>query len=99
MMLFFTAEGLFLAEDFHDGADPGVARIPLRRTVRRAFDLDARRLVMIHNHPSGMSSPSDPDIAATRRLRHLLEALDIALEDHCIVAGNAVASMRDLGLL
>lgn len=99
MILFFTAAGLFIAEDFHDGGQRGEATIPLRRTVRRALDLDARRLVIAHNHPSGTATPSDADIAATARLHRVLHALEIALEDHCVVAGNTIASMRAMGLL
>ncbi|MEJ2410778.1 MAG: JAB domain-containing protein [Novosphingobium sp.] len=99
MILFFTGEGLFIAEDFYRGGQLGEAAIPLRRTVRRAFDLDARRLVVAHNHPSGTALPSDTDIATTRRLRGLVEQLEIALDDHCVVAGNAIASMRAMGLV
>lgn len=99
MILFFTATGLFIAEHFHDDGRSDEVRIPLRRTVRRAFDLDARRLVIAHNHPSGITTPSEADIVATTRLRGVLHALEIALEDHCIVARNSVASMRAMGLL
>lgn len=99
LALFFTGEGLFIAEDFHDGGGRNAASIPLRRIVRRAFDLDARRVVLAHNHPSGTASPSDTDVAATARLRGVLAALEIALDDHCIVAGNAVFSMRAMGLM
>lgn len=99
MVLFFTEEGLFIAEDFYEGGRRGGVVIPLRRTVRRAFDLDARRLVIAHNHPSGAAWPSEADIAATEHLRGVVEALEIALEDHCIVAGNTVASMRVAGLI
>ncbi|MCJ2186021.1 JAB domain-containing protein [Novosphingobium beihaiensis] len=99
MVLFFTGEGLFIAEDFYCGGQRGEAVIPLRRTVRRAFDLDARRLVLAHNHPSGTALPSNADIAATAKLRNVTEALEIGLDDHCIVAGNAIASMRTMGLV
>lgn len=99
MILYFTGEGLFIAEDFYSGGQRGEAAIPLRRTVRRAFDLDARRLVLAHNHPSGSALPSETDIAATAHLRNVVEALEIGLDDHCIVAGNVVASMRAMGFI
>lgn len=99
MVLFFTGEGLFLAEDFYGGGGLIRSAIPLRRTVRRAFDLDARRLVVAHNHPSGIAAPSAADVAATAQLRSVTAALEIALDDHCIVAGNAVLSMRAMGLV
>jgi DNA repair protein RadC len=99
MVLFFTGEGLYIAEDLYTGGQRAEIRIPLRRTVRRAFDLDARRLVVAHNHPSGTPQPSQADISATKRLRDIVEALEIHLDDHCIVAGNCVVSMHALGLL
>ena len=99
MFLYFTGEGLFIAEDFYSGGQLGEATIPLRRTVRRALDLDARRLVVAHNHPSGSATPSESDIATTARLSGLMEALEIGLDDHCIVAGNTIASMRAMGLV
>ncbi|MCJ2178033.1 JAB domain-containing protein [Novosphingobium album (ex Hu et al. 2023)] len=99
MILYFTGEGLFIAEDFYSSGQRGEVVIPLRRTVRRAFDLDARRLVVAHNHPSGSALPSDADVAATARMRAVVEALEVGLDDHCIVAGNAIASMRSMGLM
>ncbi|WP_404480770.1 JAB domain-containing protein [Novosphingobium sp. BL-52-GroH] len=99
MVLFFTGEGIYIAEDLYAGGQRTAIRIPLRRTVRRAFDLDARRLVVAHNHPSGKPHPSDADIAATGRLRAIVEALEIRLDDHCIVAGNCVVSMHAMGLI
>ncbi|WP_269085127.1 JAB domain-containing protein [Novosphingobium barchaimii] len=99
MVVFFTDEGLYIAEDLYGGGQRSEIRIPLRRTVRRAFDLDARRLIIAHNHPSGVPRASASDIAATRRFREVVEALEIRLDDHCIVAGNCVASMHAMGLL
>lgn len=99
MVLFLTGEGLYIAEDLYVGGKRAEIRIPLRRTVRRAFDLDARRLVLAHNHPSGTPQPSASDIAATMRFRDVIEALEIGLDDHFVVAGNGVVSMRAMGMV
>lgn len=99
MIIYCTAAGLFIAEDFHGSGQRGATVVPLRRTVRRALDLDARRLVVAHNHPSGTAMPSAADVATTAQLRAVVEPLEIGLDDHCIVAGNAVASLRALGLV
>lgn len=98
LVLFLTGDGFYIAEDLYGGGQRSGTRIPMRRTVRRAFDLDARRLVVAHNHPSGSARPSAADILATARLRDLVEALEIVLDDHCVVAGNAVSSMKAMGL-
>ncbi|GAB7552620.1 JAB domain-containing protein [Novosphingobium resinovorum] len=97
-VFYFNGEGIYIAEDLYTGGRRTECLIPLRRTVRRAFDLDARRIVLAHNHPSGAARPSADDIAATARFRQIVEPLEIRLDDHCIVAGNAVASMRTMGI-
>lgn len=99
LVLFLTGESLFIAEDLYVGGRRSGSIIPLRRSVRRAFDLDARRLVLAHNHPSGVARPSAADITATTRFRDVVEALEIGFDDHCIVGGNSIVSMRDMGLL
>lgn len=99
LVLYLTGEGLFIAEDFHDGAHGSSATMPLRRTVRRAFDLDARRLVIAHNHPSGNPEPSATDIRTTRHFIDVAGALDFVLDDHIIVGGSRAVSLRDRGLI
>lgn len=98
LVFYLNGEGIYIAEDLYAGGRRAECLIPLRRTVRRAFDLDARRIVLAHNHPSGAARPSGDDIAATAMFRQVVEPLEIRLDDHCIVAGNAVASMRMMGV-
>ncbi|KPH59383.1 DNA repair protein RadC [Novosphingobium sp. ST904] len=99
MMLFFTAQGLFIAEEFQIGTRQSSCELPLRRTVRRAFDLDARRLVLAHNHPSGDPTPSVDDIQSTRTFRQVMAALEFSLDDHFVVARGGIFSMSDNGLI
>jgi DNA repair protein RadC len=75
----------------------GFVSISLRALVSRAIDLGAAGVVILHNHPSGVSDPSEQDVADTRRLAQLLEKLDLALVDHLIVAGSSIQSMRGGG--
>ncbi|WP_298200759.1 JAB domain-containing protein [Novosphingobium sp.] len=71
----------------------------LRKLVGRAIGLDAGAVVLMHNHPSGDVRPSSEDIAATRRISFLLANIDLALEDHLVVADNAIFSMRQANML
>jgi DNA repair protein RadC len=82
-------------------ADGEVARVTtsLRPLLRRAFELGARGLVLAHNHPSGSVRPSHSDVNATRKIRMLIQALDIRLVDHLIVSSTEVYSLRAAGLL
>lgn len=97
-MIYLTADALYIAEDRYHGGHRARASLPVRAPVRRAFDLDARRVILAHNHPSGRSEPSPADIAATRRFKDVVEALEIHLDDHCVVSCGKVVSMRERGL-
>lgn len=79
------------------GAD--AVDVPLREILGEGLRLGSRAMIVAHNHPSGRSAPSPGDIAATRRLADLADALGIRLHDHLIFAGDRCASMRALGLL
>jgi DNA repair protein RadC len=73
--------------------------LPLRALMTEALALDARCLVIAHNHPCGDPTPSQADKAVTRRLAEIAGALEIRLLDHLVFAGERCASFRDMGLL
>jgi DNA repair protein RadC len=73
--------------------------LPLRTVIRDALLLDARAMIVAHNHPGGSIMPSAADRAVTRRLAEITRQLGIRLIDHLIFAGEEVASFRALGLL
>ncbi|GGZ09055.1 JAB domain-containing protein [Novosphingobium colocasiae] len=98
-MVYSDERGLFLGDDLTNSGCAASSMIPLRLLVRRALDLNARRVVLAHNHPSGLATPSKADIAATSRANAVLRALEVRLVDHLIVAGGQVCSMRALRLL
>lgn len=70
-----------------------------REVVRRALELRASAVILVHNHPSGDLQPSKADIAMTRSIRDALKAVDIVLHDHVIVAKSGTASLKTQGLL
>lgn len=65
-----------------------------REIVSRALQLNASRLVIFHNHPSGMDEPSQADRQLTVRLRQLLQQLEIDLWAHLLVAGDSVTEFE-----
>ncbi len=69
-----------------------------REVVKAAFCHDAAAVIIAHNHPSGSPTPSKEDIELTKKLKDLLDPLQIRMLDHLVV-GNEVASFADLGLL
>jgi DNA repair protein RadC len=65
----------------------------------RALTLGAGGFLLAHNHPSGDCRPSDDDLAATRRLAGIAEALEFELVDHLVVTARRALSMRGAGCL
>jgi DNA repair protein RadC len=90
--------GFLRHEVFAYGSDRG-ATFPVRVMLRRAVQIGATQLVLIHNHPSGIAKPSESDIAATRDICAASKAVDIGVYDHLIVAGPHLFSFRSAGLI
>ena len=74
------------------------ASVPIRRIVEMALGMNATSVVLAHNHPSGLALPSGEDVQTTRRLAVALDAVDITLADHIIVAEDDYVSMAQSGL-
>ena len=60
-----------------------------REVIRRALDLGAASVIMVHNHPVGTPQPSDEDVAMTREVAAALTAVGIDLHDHVVVSRAA----------
>lgn len=73
--------------------------LPMREVLRRALELGASGLVLVHNHPSGDTTPSESDRRLTRQFLFACEYMGIALHDHLIVGRSGYSSFRELGLL
>jgi DNA repair protein RadC len=70
-----------------------------REVLKRALELKAAALILVHNHPSGDPTPSRADIELTRELASAAKALGLALHDHVIVGMGRWMSFRREGLL
>jgi DNA repair protein RadC len=75
------------------------ALVSTRDIIHDALMNDATGVVIWHNHPSGTPSPSDDDIAFTKKLHFSLSACDIDLVDHLIIGGHGYYSMQEKGFL
>ena len=70
-----------------------------REVVKRALEVGASALILVHNHPSGDATPSKADIAVTQDIKKAAAPLGIVLHDHLIIGRNFHTSLRDLGLI
>ena len=75
------------------------AALDVRKLVENAILHSASSVVLAHNHPSGIASPSHEDYAATDRARNALETIGVALADHIIVADGDFVSLAESGYL
>lgn len=74
------------------------ATIYVREIIRRAIDLHASGLILVHNHPSGDPSPSKADIQLTREVYEAARPLGIAVHDHLIIGTAGQTSLKSQGL-
>lgn len=96
--VFCDREGFFIAEEIMaEGGQTSLTLAP-RKIFERAMNLDARRLILAHNHPSGCPDPSACDIRNTRLLVEQARDLGIHVEDHLVVGARKVVSMKNRGL-
>jgi DNA repair protein RadC len=70
-----------------------------REIAKRALELNASALILVHNHPSGDPTPSEAAIAMTARIRDAADVLGLVLHDHIIVGKSRELSFRSAGLL
>ena len=70
-----------------------------REVVKRALELNASALILVHNHPSGDPTPSQADIDMTAQVETAARALGLVLHDHLIIGRERELSFRAEGLL
>ena len=97
--LFLDKKNRLLRDEICNDGTVDHAPLYPREIVRRALELNASALVLVHNHPSGDPAPSQADIAMTRKIVDACRALELQVHDHVVVAREAVASFRALGLM
>lgn len=74
------------------------AGVPVRKIVELALKSNATAVILAHNHPSGLAIPSGEDILTTRRVAMALDAVEVSLVDHIVVADNDWTSLAQSGL-
>jgi DNA repair protein RadC len=93
-----TRNRLVLDDHVGDGSIDEAAIHP-REVIRKALDIGASALILVHNHPSGDPNPSRADIQITQRIAEAGRLLGIVVHDHVIVGREGHTSLRAKGLL
>jgi DNA repair protein RadC len=98
-LLFLDRENILIADEVQQSGTIDHTPVYPREIVKRALELQATAIIMVHNHPSGDPTYSDADIDMTNQVREAAEKLGITLHDHVIVARSGHFSFRSAGLL
>lgn len=93
------AKGKCLAvEQVHKGS-VNTSEVSIRKIAGLAISSNAAGLILAHNHPGGVSAPSQEDVLTTQHIQNTLSAMEIQLVDHLVFADREYTSMRQTGLL
>lgn len=98
-ILFLDRNNILIADELQGEGTVDHTPIYPREVVKRALDLHASALILVHNHPSGNTAPSQGDIAMTKEIQDACAKLNITIHDHLIIGKNDHSSFKSLGLL
>ena len=98
-VLYLDRKNVLVADE--EQARGTVDHVPVypREIIRRALELNASALILVHNHPSGDPTPSEQDIAMTARIAQAADSMGIAIHDHLIIGKSRELSFRAQGLI
>ncbi|MDH7799464.1 MULTISPECIES: DNA repair protein RadC [unclassified Beijerinckia] len=98
-ILFLDKRNGLIADEVHGTGTVDHTPVYPREVMRRALELAATAIILVHNHPSGDPAPSQADITVTRDIQNIAQSLGIALHDHIIIGRDGHASLRALKLI
>lgn len=98
-ILFLNIKSHLIADEEHQHGTVNHTPVYPREILSRALALNASSLILVHNHPSGDSKPSEGDVHITQELRKILKMSDISIYDHLIIGRQGIYSFRRHGLL
>jgi DNA repair protein RadC len=98
-VLYLERKNVLVADE--EQAKGTIDHVPVypREVVKRALELNASALLLVHNHPSGDPTPSDADITMTNQIQDAASALGLTLHDHLIIGKSRELSFRSEGYL
>ncbi len=98
-VLFLNRRNELIADEVQQKGTVDHTPVYPREVVKRALELGATAVIMVHNHPSGDPTPSPADIEMTREVKEAGEKLGIQLHDHVIIGRRGHNSFKTLGLI
>ncbi|HEY1706724.1 MAG TPA: DNA repair protein RadC [Rhizomicrobium sp.] len=98
-VLFLDRKNVLIADEVQSQGTVDHTPVYPREIVKRALELSASAIILVHNHPSGDPTPSRADIEMTKQIAQAAKALGIAVHDHLVIGLKGHVSFKSLGLL
>lgn len=98
-VLYLNARNMLILDEHVGDGSIDEAAIHPREVIRRALDLGATALILVHNHPSGNAQPSRADIEITNRIAEAGRLLGVTVHDHIVIGREGHVSLRAKGLI
>jgi DNA repair protein RadC len=98
-LLFLDKRNQLIADEVQQTGTVDHTPVYPREVIKRALELSATALILVHNHPSGDPSPSQADIQMTKAIIEIAKPLGISVHDHIIVGKGGHASLRGMRLI
>jgi len=98
-ILFLDQKNALIKDERQQRGTIDYTPVYIRDVIKRALDLGASALILVHNHPSGDPSPSAADVVVTNDIIKAAAPLGITVHDHLIIGRGRHTSLRDLGLI
>ncbi|MBT0671252.1 DNA repair protein RadC [Novosphingobium profundi] len=98
-VLYLNTKNMLILDDLVGEGSIDEAAIHPREVIRRALDIGASALILVHNHPSGSPEPSRADIEITNRIAEAGRLLGVAVHDHVVIGREGHVSLRAKGLI
>jgi DNA repair protein RadC len=98
-LLFLDRRNALIADEVQQSGTIDHTPVYPREVVKRALELGASALIMVHNHPSGDPTPSKADIEVTKEVAKAAALLGVTLHDHLIIGKGRHTSLRSLGVV
>jgi DNA repair protein RadC len=98
-VLFLDRKNVLVADEVQNRGTVDHTPVYPREIIKRALELGASSIILVHNHPSGDPTPSKADITMTREVANAAKALGIVVHDHLVIGRSDHASFKALGLL
>lgn len=98
-VLFLDRQNALIADEEQSRGTVNHVPVYPREVAKRALELNASALILVHNHPSGDPTPSQSDISMTQKVQAAVHALDITLHDHLVIGRGRIVSFQEAHLL